>query len=337
MYKRKTRNTKGFKRVVLTLMILILPWFQGMFGGGLEFESTQVDKTFWQRVLTPYILTIQAEEGSFESLDLDEPLDLERPLNPYIQELVPGSEIIHYDESAKQKQWDELQQYIEQIRQISDVEQELANIDRQITQLEQKLEQLSKYTIRDPQYINGKKATYSGITQHMSDGAIDLAGRLPVTVFGDSLVAGSQNEYKAIFPQANIIGVGSMQIGPEGLNLFRQLLQDNNVAPTIIVVLGTNRGLTYGEMDEFMKMAGDRNVFFVNTISHVGHRDSVANVIHNVSFQYENAYEVDFLRYSQGHTATYLDSDNIHHSPRGKQAMAGLSAETIFQILYPKP
>lgn len=167
--------------------------------------------------------------------------------------------------------------------------------------------------------------------QPLTDKEIDFAMHVPVTYFGDSLVAGSLGVFQGLFQNANGLGVGSMQIAPEGQQRLNELIAGGYVAPYVVINLGTNRGLTQQELHTMVQSLGDREIFFINTISYVGHKYEVAQEIKQIARQYDHVYEIDFLSQEQPH---YFSSDQIHHSHAGMVAKTQIIARTMYQTYY---
>lgn len=318
--------TKKQKHLIILVLIFLLGFLAVLtqLSGG---SSVGVLK----KALQPYVVTVHAsEEDGVGTVNTDDPY-------PIIFAKLPEGELVtEYDDRTKQEVLSKLRVLIDQLLELTSSEEYLQGLDEQIQQLERRMIELHTYTIKDNNAVATHKARIGGIANHMDDEAVEHSTLVPITIFGDSLVAGSQSNFKAVFPKSNVIGVGSMQIGPEGLSRFSELLQEDLVNPVVVVVLGTNRGLSHAEMDQFVSLAGDRHVFFVNTISHVGHRESVAQIIKEVAHKYDNVYEIDFLTYAGDNASSYLSSDNIHHSGTGSQAMVGLIAQQVYREFYPR-
>lgn len=239
---------------------------------------------------------------------------------------------VKMQEIAQKTKKEALSQFKEEVEaqvEQSDVKK-IKDLDEQIQRLE---EEVTIYQVKDWGYVQKKRGSDPGITNGLKDEVIDYVGHLPVTLFGDSLIAGSHPTFRRLFPYENHLGVGSMQIGPEGLSRYQTLINNQQVQGVVIVNLGTNRGLSQGELDTFMALSGDRHVFFINTISQVGHQASVDQELRLTVQKYPNAHLVDF----RGHfDPSYLDTDAIHHSQVGKEAMVKLTADTIFHTYYTK-
>lgn len=227
----------------------------------------------------------------------------------------------------------QIQEFTKPIKQRQDA---LTKLDEEIAKLITQYKGLHNYPTQLINYtkVNSIKQSNPSVTTTLTDEEIDLASRIGVTYFGDSLVAGSQSQFQQLFKNSNVYGVGGMQIAPDGMTYLRQLLEQNAVAPVIIIVLGTNRGLEGYELDEMVQVLQDRQIFFVDTISHVGHRSQVSSEIQQVATRYPHVHAINFSSQEQ---ASYYDSDMIHHSNTGKQALVQYIAKNVYQTYFSEP
>lgn len=246
--------------------------------------------------------------------------------------MIPTDDILNDYYTQLKTEWqDYVLTYREEDNHTNDLDERDKQLIQDIKDKEDVLETLTQYTVKNPSRVSQLRQSQPNITRGLSDEAIDFTGQIGVTVFGDSLVAGSYPVFQQIYPYMNHLGVGSMQIAPEGLSRYQQMINQGVVNQIVVVVLGTNRGLEPDELNQWMTLSGDRQVFFVNTISHVGHRDEVAQEIKSVANRYYNAHEVDFLA---DYNASYLSSDNIHHTRLGMEAMVRTVIKTMYDTYY---
>lgn len=184
------------------------------------------------------------------------------------------------------------------------------------------------------QGINDDGLVNKGSTGRLRANGISLeefVRTIPVTYFGDSLVAGSKGIFKQTFTRSNSLGVVSMQIAPEGQNRLNDMLRQGLVQPYIVIMLGTNRGLTQRELETMVQSLGNREIFFVNTISYVDHRYSVDREITTISNKYSNVHRIDFLSHEQ---PQFFAGDGIHHSVEGMRYLVDLIARTMYNTYY---
>lgn len=160
---------------------------------------------------------------------------------------------------------------------------------------------------------------------------IVFASEVPVTLFGDSIAKMNGVIFEDLFLNSETYGYVSLRIW-EGIDIFRDLINQGVVADNVVVVLGTNAGLEQDIMDQFVEVAGNRKLFFVNTNSAVPHADQVNTVIRDTAAKYPNVYEVDWKSEQKGHPEWYGE-DDIHHSLTGIDYFTALVARKMHQVI----
>lgn len=159
-----------------------------------------------------------------------------------------------------------------------------------------------------------------------------FASEVPVTFFGDSLVYLSAPQAMNVFLNGNQFGQPSLQIW-DAVDILSDLINQDFVQENLVVVLGTNAGLDEEGMETLIEVAGDRQLFFVNTNSRVMHIDEVNNMIKLFVSKHPNVHEVDWFSAQQGHPDWY-DGDDVHHSPEvGRANFNALVAEKLYEVL----
>lgn len=180
-------------------------------------------------------------------------------------------------------------------------------------------------------------------------GALTQAGRdylknVPVTVLGDSLGVGTQPKLKEIMNNMTFSVHGSRQITHpsqivlDGTRALESMLsQPEKVRENFVVILGTNAGLTTSEVTNFIKLLGNRNVYWVNTASkgviNQSRRDNVTNEIRKAAENNSNVYLLDWDSYSKSNWNSYYGSDEVHMNDAGYKAHAEFIASGIYEVL----
>ncbi|MBG9977224.1 glucosaminidase domain-containing protein [Ruoffia tabacinasalis] len=176
---------------------------------------------------------------------------------------------------------------------------------------------------------------------------LSTAGRsfvqsLKVSVIGDSLGVGTEPYLKQLIPNSNYDVVGSRQIthsieSLDGTRALTKMKSNGTLHDYVVVILGTNRGVTEQEVNNFASIAGNsRKVLFVNTASQVGHANEVSRVYNKLSTSLSNAYFVDWQTYalSMREAWYYSDGSNgeyIHMNAEGYRRHAEFIAQAIYE------
>lgn len=169
------------------------------------------------------------------------------------------------------------------------------------------------------------------VASELSKEEMLFASEVPMTLFGDSIVAINGINTLEVFKNGNYYGQGSLQIWG-AIPIYKQMLADGEVQENVVINLGTNASLDRESLDEMIKLSGDRKIFFINTNSKVQHIKEVNDLIKEVAKDYDNVYEVDWHSYQSGHPEWYGE-DEIHHSVEGMEHFTIIIAKTMFKAL----
>lgn len=177
----------------------------------------------------------------------------------------------------------------------------------------------------------------------LTDAGRSNAKNLSVTVIGDSLGVGTRQYLQSLIPDSNYDVLGSRQITHSDSSLnATQVLRNMEDAGTlkeyIVVILGTNRGVTAQEVTDFVNIAGtDKKVLFVNTASQVNHANSVSQYYEDASKRLANAYFVDWKSHATPLMAQYYSRDGangeyIHMTSTGYEKHAEFIAQALYEV-----
>ena len=153
-----------------------------------------------------------------------------------------------------------------------------------------------------------------------------------VTIIGDSITVGSEEEIKKLLPKADVHAQVSKQFydgtsdNPGGIEILNDLKNNDKLRDVLVFALGTNsNGTTEEQMQKVVDLAGkDRKIIFVTnytkTNDYIGNNNNFAKIKNDNN----NVYIADWRGAVISDPNKYL-SDGIHPSPDG----AALFAETI--------
>ncbi|MBG9979743.1 acyltransferase family protein [Facklamia lactis] len=166
------------------------------------------------------------------------------------------------------------------------------------------------------------------IVELLSEEEMLYAVELPVTLFGDSLAKLAGPVFETVFQEGSTYGYTSLQVW-DSYDEFQDLLDQELVEETLIINLGTNAGYDLPGLTELIDMAGDREIYLVNTNSAVEHVEEVNEVIKECTKLYDNVHEIDWHSVSLDHPE-YYGEDDIHLSLEGLDYYTA----TIVKALY---
>ena len=183
-------------------------------------------------------------------------------------------------------------------------------------------------SIASKQFVeNGGKLAEDVAIQKMQSLPASSDGRL-LTVIGDSVMLGMRDYFTRNFEGVGVDAEVGRQ-GSQGLKRVLELKANGQLAPNVIVQLGTNGYLTETHIRSLLnELADRRSVLLVNV--HASRRWTVSNneMLERVYPDFQNVRLLNWDRLSSDHTE-YFVSDGIHLSAVGIQAMAKLITDSI--------
>lgn len=194
-------------------------------------------------------------------------------------------------------------------------------------ELQAKLEEIKQ----SKQEMEEVKNMHPIVVDNLTPEEFNFATKVPMTLFGDSIVNINGINTLEIFKKGNYYGQGSLQIW-DAIPIYKQMLEDGDVQENVVINLGTNASLDRESLDEMISLSGDRQVFFINTNSRVQHIEEVNNFLAEVDRDYENVHVVDWHSYQAGHPEWYGE-DEIHHSVEGMEHFTVIIAKTMYKAL----
>ncbi|MHA8109969.1 acyltransferase family protein [Lactobacillaceae bacterium Melli_B4] len=153
---------------------------------------------------------------------------------------------------------------------------------------------------------------------------------LPITAIGDSIMADCSKDLQRVFPNAYI----SAQVGRQVWDapaVVDQLKANNNLAPNVLLNLGTNSPMTVDQLERVIKAIGaGHQIYWINT--HVPTRyweGQVNRIIDGAAKRHRNFHVIDWHQASENQNQLFWD-DHVHPNPTGNHKYVSLIARTIF-------
>ncbi|WP_155270539.1 acyltransferase [Acidithiobacillus thiooxidans] len=148
-------------------------------------------------------------------------------------------------------------------------------------------------------------------------------------IFGDSIFDGWSGYLLHVFPRALVDAKVSRQFSSvisdyQGLLKYRAVQE----APVIVLELGTNGPITRAAIEQFMALAGSKQVYWITPDVPRPWQAEVLSRIDWAETYYPNVHLVHWHQYAQGHPGWFW-SDGVHPNWEGIQAEVGLLQETM--------
>ena len=190
-----------------------------------------------------------------------------------------------------------------------------------------------------PTQVNRTKMVGADLTAAAREYVVNL----PVTVIGDSLGVGTRPHLQSIITTANFDVLGSRQIthatpSLNGTKVLTDMKNAGTLKEYVVVILGTNRGVTEQEVNNFVSIAGsERKVIFVDTASQVAHADQVSIYYTDAAKRLSNVFYVNWKLKASSHMADYYSKDGangeyIHMTSAGYKKHAEFIAQALYEV-----
>lgn len=155
--------------------------------------------------------------------------------------------------------------------------------------------------------------------------------KVPLGAVGDSVLLSAAPELQNYFPHSHIDAEVGRQL-VDSPKEFEKLDKDQQLGDVVLVVLGTNGSFKESDVDKIMKIIGERQAFFVNTLVDRPWQASVNDTLTKSTKKYKNAHLIDWKSYAEGHRE-WFDEDGIHLVPEGGEKFSELVAKEVLNVL----
>lgn len=153
----------------------------------------------------------------------------------------------------------------------------------------------------------------------LSDKQIVTAHEQKITAFGDSILLSASDALAKIYPEMVIDADVGRQLYSSTENI-QNLVKENKLEDTVLISLGTNGSFTESQFDDFMKILGDRQVYWLTV--HVPTKrwqEPVNQLLEKMASKYKNLTLIDWYNASLEHSEWFFE-DDVHPNEDGKVA-----------------
>ncbi|EIT86949.1 acyltransferase 3 [Fictibacillus macauensis ZFHKF-1] len=149
-----------------------------------------------------------------------------------------------------------------------------------------------------------------------------------ISVIGDSIMFNVASYIKKTFPKAVVDAKIGRQLTAAG-RVIDLMKQENVLADTVVIALGTNGAFSKEQLLELLHKAGDEKHFIlINTRVDRPWEAVVNRTLEEVAREHPRTVLIDWKAESADHY-TYFDQDGIHLSEEGSKVYAKLIAQAI--------
>lgn len=165
---------------------------------------------------------------------------------------------------------------------------------------------------------------------------LQIARKLRVTAIGDSVMAGSSNDLKALMPKAIINAAVARQLNI-AFGLLSSYQSQGALANNVLIGLGTNGPFSPGDLQHVLQVVGPhRHVFWINT--HVPTRPwqrQVNNLLAKADSANKKLTVIDWYSYSKKHPHWFYQ-DQTHPTPKGSRYYSAFVVKKMVDYLKRK-
>jgi len=149
-----------------------------------------------------------------------------------------------------------------------------------------------------------------------------------VTAIGDSVMLGAKGALEAKIPGIHVDAAVSRQFGT-AIDIIEQLKKSGQLAPVVVIHLGTNGTITDGHMQRLKDLLADRQrVIFLNLFVPRSWQNGDNDVLQRWIPQFGNALLINWNGEGSLHPE-YFYGDHIHVNTSGREQYANLIAQQI--------
>lgn len=164
-----------------------------------------------------------------------------------------------------------------------------------------------------------------------SDSSVSQAA-YDIVMIGDSVSVRIVPDFEEKFPHGYIDAAKNRQFSA-GIDIYRNLVDQNLAGGILVFALGTNGPMTDGQIDTLMDIAGtDRTVAFITTRSPQPWVGATNDTLRRAADRYDNVRIIDWYGYSEGRNDLF-DGDGTHLNGQGAAEYVDLVYAAVEDVL----
>ena len=139
---------------------------------------------------------------------------------------------------------------------------------------------------------------------------------------------GAAQNMKDLFPDVVVDANVNRQVY-SSKDLIQNLADEDLLKDSVVIGLGTNGDFTEAQFADFMKLLGDRKVYWINVHAPSLRIQGVVNAaLTKYAESYDNLTIIDWYDYSKDHSDWFYE-DQVHLTPTGRIGYTKLLFETL--------
>ena len=205
-----------------------------------------------------------------------------------------------------------------------DYSKEMKALEKQMNENQLLIEENQKnYKVK----VAEENQKWQDILKNLENGEKEIAQmvtNLSIVGIGDSVMLGAVNNLYKEFPNSYFDAKVS-RTAYEADKILNDLISKNLLGDVVIFNLGTNGDCSFDCKKNILKLCGDREIFWVNTVNY----PNINERLEQLAAEYTNLHVIDWYNVSLGHDE-YFVADKIHLTSKGREEYT----KTIYDSLY---
>lgn len=167
----------------------------------------------------------------------------------------------------------------------------------------------------------------------LTEAQLQKGQQLAITGIGDSVMLGSAEGYRRIFPKLYLAASVSEQVY-QIPDRIEQLLKKGVVSDTVLIGLGTNGSFRQSDLDRIMKLLGPkRRVFWINVrVPTRPWQNQVNTDLKACAKRYDNLEIIDWYHHAKDHPEWFA-KDHVHPNIKGSPYYYTFVAKSLLSAL----
>lgn len=200
------------------------------------------------------------------------------------------------------------------------------------TKQTQEIEQIIESNLKIADETKNESAAPPKVVNHiegLDQEVLLFASGLDITFIGDSTLAASTEHLKEVFPKAVIDPQVARQLY-NSYDVVDRLKANNQLASTVVTMLGTNGTYTTGQLDDYIQDIGlERKQYYVNILVDRPWTQDANYQLNQAAERYGNVTVIDWASFASGH-AEWFASDGVHLNEEGAKEFSKFMAKELY-------
>ena len=144
---------------------------------------------------------------------------------------------------------------------------------------------------------------------------VQKAEKLQVTAIGDSVLLDAAPELQKYIPEIQVDAEVGRQL-KDSVSLVKEKAKKKELAPIVIIALGTNGTFEESELDDMLKALQGKQVYLINTVVPKVWQQEVNKMLNKAAKDHKNVHLIDWYGLANGKSEWFFN-DGTHMNEEG--------------------